>query len=49
MNSLWEVQITQFKNDIFGLDSRRLERDFVNYRKPYGKMQLTKSLNFYQI
>ena len=29
-------QITQFKNDTFGLVSRLLERDFANYRKLYG-------------
>ena len=36
MNSPQSIWITQLKNDIFGLVSRLLERDFVNYRKPYG-------------
>ena len=31
MNSLYATQITQLKNEIFGLVSRLLERDFVYY------------------
>ena len=27
---------SKFENDTFGLVSRLLERDFVNYRNPYG-------------
>ena len=29
-------RFTQLKNDTFGLVSRLVERNFVNYRKPYG-------------
>ena len=45
MNSPQVTRITQLKNETFGLVSRRytfglvrrlLERDSVNYRKPYG-------------
>ena len=28
--------MAQLKNDTFGLVSKLLERDFVNYKKPYG-------------
>ena len=36
MNSPQAIGITQLKNDTIGLVSRLLEKDFVNYRKPYG-------------
>ena len=36
INSLQTFRITQFKNNTFRLVSRLLERDFLNYRKPYG-------------
>ena len=36
MNSPRATRIIQLKNDTFGLVSRLLEGDFLNYRKPYG-------------
>ena len=36
MNSPQVTRKTQVKNDTFGLVSRLLKRDFVNYRKLYG-------------
>ena len=39
------IRITQFKTQTCGLVSMLLERDFVNYRKRYGLLYLTKSLS----
>ena len=33
------IPSTQYKNDTFRLDSTHLEKDFVNHRKPYGKLK----------
>ena len=43
-NSLGATPTTRFRNDTFGLVSRLLERDFVNYRKIYDFVNLSTSV-----
>ena len=38
-------QITQLKNNVFGLDPKHLERDFEIYRKPYAFLQFKRFLS----
>ena len=47
MNSRRAAQITQCKSYTFDLVSRLLKSGFEGYRKPYDKLQSTKSLNSY--